>query len=163
MLLVRISFGMSFLQDDHQLSFQWSDGDFVITDNMALSHRAGDDATQPAHIIGLRILHRSSAYAKRAASPARGYVKRADRRKQYLRHKEELEMQNNFESVNIKTWCPESDEELCDENGELIPLFRSEAAEEREITSYDTRGAEIKDVTIGSVEHTKIIANKDEL
>ena len=154
---------MSILQDDHQLLFQWSDGDLVITDNMALSHRAGDDATQPADIIGLRILHRSSAYAKRAASPARGYVKRAERRKQYLKHKEELKMQNNNESVNIKTWCPESDGELCDENGDLLSLLGSESVEEHQTTSYDTRDAKIKDITVRSVEHTKINANKDEL
>ena len=130
---------------------------------MALSHRAGDDTTQPAHIIGLRILHRSSAYATRAASPAKGYVKRAERREQYLKHKEELEMQNNFESVNIKTWCPESDEELCDENGELMSLFGSGATGEGKTASYGTRGAKFKDATVGNVDHTKSTTNKDEL
>ena len=154
---------MSNLQHEHPLLFQWSDGDVVVTDNMALSHRAGDDATQPANIIGLRILHRSSAYATRAAAPARGYVKRTERREQYLKHKEELEMQNNFESVNIKTWCPESDEELCDENGELMLLFGSRAAGEGETTSHDTHGVKFKDGTVRNVDHTKSTSNKEEL
>ena len=68
------------------------------------------------------------------------------------------EMQNNFESVNIKTWCPESDEQLCGENGELMSLFG-----EGETTNYETRSVKFKDATVGNVDHTKSTADKDEL
>lgn len=41
-------------------SFQWKEGDFVITDNLAVGHFASANAIRPRSEVGLRILHRTT-------------------------------------------------------------------------------------------------------
>ena len=40
--------------------FQWEEGDFLMTDNLALAHIASADTQLPQEEIGLRVLHRVS-------------------------------------------------------------------------------------------------------
>ena len=40
--------------------FQWEEGDFLMTDNLALAHIATTDIQLPREEIGLRVLHRVS-------------------------------------------------------------------------------------------------------
>ena len=103
---------------------------------MALGHRADDDATEPPHTIGLRVLHRSSAYAPRAAYPARGYIKRAERREQYLKRKEELEQAGNSGKTDIRQWCPEEDVELCAKDSDFLKAFKTDNNVKKETTEY---------------------------
>ena len=103
--------------------FQWLEGDFIITDNAALSHRAGDDSTLRSNEIGLRIIHRSQTKARKPLRHALGYVKRVDRREQYLKHKRELERENHV--VEDSSWCPLEDDELCGDQGQLIKQLRA--------------------------------------
>ena len=143
------------------LKFQWTPGDFVITDNMALGHRADDDATLSSRQIGLRVIHRSSAFATKAAPPARGYVKRAKRKVLYLKRKEDLEKDSTSGIVDIRQWCPENDAELCGENGELVTFFeitQNDLIDENDIIID-------KDVTFKYAPHrtSESTSTKDEL
>ena len=83
----------------------------------------GDDATLRSTEIGLRVIHRSQTKGTRVHRHAKGYVKRAERRQQYLKHKEEVEKENKSDVENIQ-WCPVEDEELCGEQGELIKALK---------------------------------------
>ncbi len=41
-------------------NFQWTHGDFVIGDNLALIHTGSQEATLPPEEVGLRVIHYSS-------------------------------------------------------------------------------------------------------
>ena len=114
---------------------------------MATTHRAGDDSTQPVGKIGLRIMHRSSALAPRAAAAARGYIKRKDRIIQYLERKKELEILNKSDIIDTETWCPQSDEELCSVNGALVRLNSSTGSQYAETEAVEGKISYLEDET----------------
>lgn len=39
---------------------EWEEGDFLITDNLALAHEAAPETQYPVQEVGLRILHRTT-------------------------------------------------------------------------------------------------------
>ena len=43
---------------------QWQDGDFIITDNLAVAHMASAETQLPPSEVGLRILHRTTVQGK---------------------------------------------------------------------------------------------------
>ena len=53
--------------------FQWERGDVMITDNMALAHRATAEAFLTPDKIGPRVLHRTSTLTSRLPKPVRGF------------------------------------------------------------------------------------------
>lgn len=50
------------LQENEDLVYrhEWKDGDFLITDNLALAHEATPETQLPVSQVGLRILHRTT-------------------------------------------------------------------------------------------------------
>lgn len=44
----------------------WEDGDFLITDNLALAHEAEPETQLPVSQVGLRILHRVTVAGEHA-------------------------------------------------------------------------------------------------
>lgn len=42
------------------LWFQWEQGDFIISDNLAVGHEATPETQFPVSEVGLRILHRTT-------------------------------------------------------------------------------------------------------
>ena len=52
---------------------QWVEGDLVITDNMAMAHRATREAFKKPEEIGDRVLHRTSTLTSRIPKPVRGF------------------------------------------------------------------------------------------
>ncbi|XP_069705019.1 alpha-ketoglutarate-dependent taurine dioxygenase-like isoform X2 [Periplaneta americana] len=43
-----------------QYSHKWQEGDFIISDNLAVGHEATPDTQLPVEIVGLRVLHRTT-------------------------------------------------------------------------------------------------------
>lgn len=41
-------------------TFQWHEGDFIISDNRAVAHEATPETQYPVSKVGLRILHRTT-------------------------------------------------------------------------------------------------------
>jgi alpha-ketoglutarate-dependent taurine dioxygenase len=39
---------------------QWEDGDFIISDNLAVGHEATPETQLPRDVVGLRVLHRTT-------------------------------------------------------------------------------------------------------
>jgi len=39
---------------------QWEEGDFIISDNLAVGHEATPDTQLPRDVVGLRVLHRTT-------------------------------------------------------------------------------------------------------
>jgi len=39
---------------------QWVEGDFIISDNLAVGHEATPDTQHPTDVVGLRVLHRTT-------------------------------------------------------------------------------------------------------
>ena len=39
---------------------QWEEGDFIISDNLAVGHEATPDTQLPRDAVGLRVLHRTT-------------------------------------------------------------------------------------------------------
>ena len=42
------------------LQMKWEEGDFMITDNLGLAHFASEGTQQRSHVVGLRVLHRTT-------------------------------------------------------------------------------------------------------
>ncbi|XP_060565810.1 uncharacterized protein LOC132724869 [Ruditapes philippinarum] len=59
-------------KDERRLiySHEWQDGDFLISDNLAVGHYASNDTARPKSEVGLRILHRTTT--KGISSPRKG-------------------------------------------------------------------------------------------
>ena len=54
------------------LLFQWEEGDFVMTDNLAVGHFASANSQKPRSEVGLRVLHRTSV--KGPSKPAKRHI-----------------------------------------------------------------------------------------
>lgn len=52
-----------------QYSHKWEEGDFIISDNLAVGHEATPDTQLPRDVVGLRVLHRTTI--KGTVSPAK--------------------------------------------------------------------------------------------
>lgn len=39
---------------------QWREGDFIIIDNLAVGHKASKETQLPRHLVGLRVMHRTT-------------------------------------------------------------------------------------------------------
>ncbi len=50
--------------------FQWRNGDFIITDNLAVGHKANAETQLPVEEIGLRIMHRTTIQGKHVPQKA---------------------------------------------------------------------------------------------
>ena len=50
---------------------QWTPGDFIISDNLALGHEAHPDTQLPVSQVGLRVMHRTTV--KGTTHPAKTY------------------------------------------------------------------------------------------
>lgn len=50
------------IKDDRRLiySHKWEDGDFIISDNLAVGHEATPETQYPVSEVGLRVLHRTT-------------------------------------------------------------------------------------------------------
>lgn len=57
-------------------SHKWEEGDLLITDNLALVHRAAPETLQPPSEIGLRILHRTTVEGKWVPEKDFGHYRR---------------------------------------------------------------------------------------
>ena len=44
--------------------FQWEEGDFIISDNLAVGHEASPDTQLPVSEVGLRVMHRTTVRGK---------------------------------------------------------------------------------------------------
>ena len=51
---------------------QWTAGDFIISDNLALGHEASEQTQWPPSSVGLRIMHRTTVEGHRP--PAKYYT-----------------------------------------------------------------------------------------
>jgi len=46
--------------DEIGLKMKWEQGDFMISDNLGLAHYASNGTQESSHIVGLRLLHRTT-------------------------------------------------------------------------------------------------------
>jgi alpha-ketoglutarate-dependent taurine dioxygenase len=45
---------------EYENVLQWEEGDFIISDNLAVGHEATPDTQLPRAVVGLRVLHRTT-------------------------------------------------------------------------------------------------------
>jgi hypothetical protein len=54
-------FGVMFiLLFERENVLQWEEGDFIISDNLAVGHEATPETQLPRDVVGLRVLHRTT-------------------------------------------------------------------------------------------------------
>ena len=53
-----------FLNPDNVYEHQWENGDFIISDNLALGHEAHPSTQYPVSQVGLRVMHRVTIAGK---------------------------------------------------------------------------------------------------
>ena len=51
---------------------QWQEGDFIISDNLAVGHEAHPDTQLPRIEVGLRVMHRTTVKGTKA--PRKNYT-----------------------------------------------------------------------------------------
>ena len=90
--------------------FQWEQGDVVITDNMALAHRATKEAFLTPEQIGPRVLHRTSTLTSRIPKPVRGFGSAEWEEKQSCDENKELCANVNSEQDKKKPVSTKKDE-----------------------------------------------------
>ncbi|KAK2191525.1 hypothetical protein NP493_49g10042 [Ridgeia piscesae] len=54
-----------------QYSHKWTEGDFIISDNLSVGHEATEDTQLPRSQVGLRVLHRTTI--RGTVPPAKNY------------------------------------------------------------------------------------------